>query len=285
MIENYYNVAIFCGVGDYRQNIRDASGSYQESRQVLPLCTKERPVVFYQEYQPRKQEEAAALKNTFQIAVLKDDIRKAFEEYDMKAFQRIVDSIHALFDARPDSYSQAMDVTSSILHLCLTMLPDSEPCLASSFDQYRDSYLSLYSQKNTCQIMEWLDVFSQAVMSFGSKQYKELKHTLVSNITQYIESHLNEKLVLNDVASVFSISPNYLGHLFKKTMSTGFNEYVTQAKISRAKYLMFHTDLKIYEIAEQVGFENSFYFSRVFKKTEGCSPRQYIQDRFPEKSE
>lgn len=280
MVENYFNVTVFCGVGDYKYDIHEVPASYQESRQVLPLCAKERPVVFYQEYQPRKQEETA-LWDTFQIAVLKDDIRRAFEEYDMKAFQHIVDSIRALFDAHPDSYSQAMDVTSSILHLCLAMVPGSEPSLAACFDQYRDSYLSLYRQKNTRQIMEWLEVFSQAVTTFCGGQHKELKNTLVSNITEYIEKHLSEKLVLNDVASVFSISPNYLGHLFKKAMSTGFNEYVTQAKISRAKYLMFHTDLKIYEIAEQVGFENSFYFSRVFKKTEGLSPRQYIREQFP----
>ena len=97
---------------------------------------------------------------------------------------------------------------------------------------------------------------------------------------RYIDAHIGEKLVLNDVASIFSISPNYLGHLFKKSASLGFNEYVTQAKISRAKYLMFHTDLKVYEIATQLGFENSFYFSRVFKKVEGCSPRQYLQSQF-----
>lgn len=281
MIENYFNVTIFCGLGDYKSDIHEISDSHQESRQVLSLCTKERPIVCYQDYQPRKQEDAAALRNTFQIAVLKDDIRKAFEEYDMNAFQHIIDSVRTLFEAHPDSYSQAMDVTSSILHLCLTMIPDSEPCLVACFDQYRDSYLSLYRQKNTRQIMEWLEVFSQAVMTFCGGQHKELKNTLISDITQYIETHLNEKLVLNDVASMFSVSPNYLGHLFKKTMSAGFNEYVTQAKISRAKYLMFHTDLKIYEIAEQVGFENSFYFSRVFKKTEGCSPRRYLQEQFP----
>ena len=162
MIENYFNVTIFCGVGDYKHDIHHVPESYQESRQVLSLCTKERPVVFYQEYRPR--------------------------------------------------------------------------------------------------------------------------NTLVTDIVRYIKTHLDEKLVLNDVAVMFSISPNYMGHLFKKTMSMGFNEYVTQAKISRAKYLMSHTDLKMYEIAEKVGFENSFYFSRVFKKTEGISPRRYLQEHFPERS-
>ncbi|MFV0343712.1 MAG: helix-turn-helix domain-containing protein [Anaerocolumna sp.] len=50
-------------------------------------------------------------------------------------------------------------------------------------------------------------------------------------------------------------------------------------KISKAKQLMNDGSLKLYEIADKLGFENSFYFSKVFKKVEGCSPRDYIQGR------
>jgi two-component system response regulator YesN len=92
----------------------------------------------------------------------------------------------------------------------------------------------------------------------------------------YVDEHLSDKLILNDVASIFSISPNYLGHLVKKHTSLGFNEYVTKAKISKAKYLLFNSDMKLYEISNLLGYENYFYFSRVFKKVEGYSPSQYL---------
>ena len=280
MIYNYFNVTIYCAVGGYKDDIHLISDSHQEARRLLPMCTKMQPVLFYEN---QLSHSLPPFKNTFNITILKEDIRKAFEEYDMTAFQHITGSISTLFRSHPSSFVQAMDVTSNILHLCLTMIPESEKFLAESFSQYGDSYRSLYNQKNTEQIMDWLDLFSQSVIDFYHSQYKELKNTLIQNIMQYIENHITEKLILNDVAAIFSISPNYLGHLFKKTTSMGFNEYVTQAKISKAKYLMFHTDLKIYEIASQLGFENSFYFSRVFKKIEGCSPRQYLQNQTMEK--
>ena len=95
---------------------------------------------------------------------------------------------------------------------------------------------------------------------------------VVAQVQQYIRAHLAEKLTLNDVAAVFNFSPNYLSQLFAQNSERGFVEYVTTAK-----ELMAATDLKIYEVSSRVGFDSAFYFSKVFKKLEGASPREYIQ--------
>ena len=57
----------------------------------------------------------------------------------------------------------------------------------------------------------------------------------------------------------------------------GFSEYITQMKISRARVMLLEQDMKIYEVADQLGFESAFYFSKVFKKVEGVSPREFVQ--------
>ena len=67
--------------------------------------------------------------------------------------------------------------------------------------------------------------------------------------------------------------------LFKKNCGIGFSEYITQRKISLAKSLLLEEGLKIYEVADQLGFESAFYFSKVFKKVEGMSPRDFLQTR------
>ena len=100
---------------------------------------------------------------------------------------------------------------------------------------------------------------------------------VVAQVQQYIRAHLAEKLTLNDVAAVFNFSPNYLSQLFAQNSERGFVEYVTTARIAAAKELMAATDLKIYEVSSRVGFDSAFYFSKVFKKLEGASPREYIQ--------
>ena len=99
---------------------------------------------------------------------------------------------------------------------------------------------------------------------------------VVGQVQQYIRDHLSERLTLNDVAAVFNFSPNYLSQLFAQNSESGFVEFVTATRITAAKELMASTDLKVYEISDKVGFDSAFYFSKVFKKLEGVSPREYM---------
>ncbi len=103
------------------------------------------------------------------------------------------------------------------------------------------------------------------------------KMQVVAQVQEYIREHLSEKLTLADVASVFNFSPNYLSQLFGKYGDAGFVEYITETRIAAAKEMLEDGDLKVYEIAEKLGFESSFYFSKVFKKVTGLSPREYQQ--------
>lgn len=103
----------------------------------------------------------------------------------------------------------------------------------------------------------------------------EHKAQTVARIQQYIREHLSERLSLNDVAAVFNFSPNYTSQLFAKYGTSSFVEYVTEMRIAAAKEMLEQGDLKIYEIAEKLGFDSAFYFSKVFKKVTGQSPREY----------
>ena len=103
------------------------------------------------------------------------------------------------------------------------------------------------------------------------------KMQVVAQVQEYIQSHLSEKLTLADVAAVFNFSPNYLSQLFGKYGDSGFVEYITETRIAAAREMLERGDLKVYEIAEKLGYESSFYFSKVFKKVTGLSPREYQQ--------
>ena len=98
----------------------------------------------------------------------------------------------------------------------------------------------------------------------------------VGQVKAYIREHLSDKLTLADVAAVFGFSPGYLSQLFSR-YGSGFVEYITEARVAAAKEMLEKGDRKIYEIAEELGFESSFYFSKVFKKATGLSPREYQQ--------
>ena len=93
---------------------------------------------------------------------------------------------------------------------------------------------------------------------------------------KYIEEHYMEPITLTDVSACFNVSCGYISTIFKKNNGIGFTECVTQAKIRHAKQLLLKPNAKIYEVASQLGYSDPYYFSKVFKKYTGFSPKEYM---------
>ncbi|GGD49693.1 response regulator [Paenibacillus nasutitermitis] len=104
----------------------------------------------------------------------------------------------------------------------------------------------------------------------------------VAAAVQFIDSHLGQDISLVQVAEYVKLSSSYLSTLFKKELQVTFIEYLNHARIERAKELLVGTYLKSYEIAEEVGFTEPTYFSKVFKKSSGLSPNEYRRQRMKE---
>ncbi len=101
----------------------------------------------------------------------------------------------------------------------------------------------------------------------------------VRNALRYMKEHYAESLTLPDVAFQVGLSPEYLSRLFKEETGIKFVVYLNNLKLKHALRLLETTNLKVYEIAEQVGYSNLSYFSTVFKKNFGQNPFEY-KNRF-----
>ncbi|REK75643.1 response regulator transcription factor [Paenibacillus paeoniae] len=98
---------------------------------------------------------------------------------------------------------------------------------------------------------------------------------IVERSSKYIHQNYAQKgLTLNEIAQKNHVSPNYLSYLFKK--KTGYNlwEYVIKLRMEESKRLILNTDLRRYEISDQVGYESPEHFSKIFKKYYGISPSE-----------
>ena len=105
----------------------------------------------------------------------------------------------------------------------------------------------------------------------GSQYKVQLKQAIC-----YINEHYQcEDISLNRVAKEVDLSPNYLSAVFSQEMSTTFVEYLTAKRMEKARELLRASDLRSGEIAAAVGYKDSHYFSFLFKKTQGCTPRDY----------
>ena len=105
----------------------------------------------------------------------------------------------------------------------------------------------------------------------GSQYNVQLKQAI-----RYIDEHYrSEDISLNRVAKEVDLSPNYLSAVFSQEMGTTFVEYLTAKRMEKARELLRASDLRSGEIAAAVGYKDSHYFSFLFKKTQGCTPRDY----------
>ena len=99
---------------------------------------------------------------------------------------------------------------------------------------------------------------------------------LIKKAMEYIEEHYTkESISLNEVAGAVEVSANYFSTMFSQEMEMTFTEYVTQKRMEQAKLLLRQTEKHTGDIALEVGFRDPHYFSFVFKKTQGCTPREY----------
>lgn len=132
----------------------------------------------------------------------------------------------------------------------------------NDFSHIRDAFFALEG------------IFEGLIHFLSSKQSK-FSNPYIQQVVEYITSHFTEDLTLSEAADFVHISVSYLSRLFKKEVGSSFTDFVNELRINRAKELLMNSDAKIYEIAQTVGFENTKYFSQVFKAYTGCSPKEF----------
>lgn len=121
------------------------------------------------------------------------------------------------------------------------------------------------------------ETFPQVYRSL-SEEIEQLKgcSSAVQSVKDVIEKrYMEEAFSLQDVAAELHLSPQHVSRLFHKEMGITFIDYLTRVRIRKAIDLFYQDDMKMYEIAESVGYATQHYFSSVFKKNMGVSPAEY----------
>ncbi|MCU6794161.1 AraC family transcriptional regulator [Paenibacillus sp. WQ 127069] len=99
--------------------------------------------------------------------------------------------------------------------------------------------------------------------------------TVISLITSHIENNYAKDLYLESIADEIGLSSKYISRIFKEITGTSITDYISLIRMSKAKEMLLNTDLKIGDIAQQIGIESRTTFLRIFKKHEGISPMDY----------
>ncbi|GCE15137.1 response regulator transcription factor [Tengunoibacter tsumagoiensis] len=98
---------------------------------------------------------------------------------------------------------------------------------------------------------------------------------IIEWVRTYVYDYLDKDLTLAEIAEKLHYTPNYLGVLFKRALGKGFQEYLMDCRLQRAKLLLQDPSLRLSEISERVGYTNTRAFTLAFRKVYGRSPKEY----------
>lgn len=109
-----------------------------------------------------------------------------------------------------------------------------------------------------------------------SKNYE--RHMLIRRVCGYLERHHDQKIYILTLCELFNISRRHLNRIFKLETGLTVIEMVHKIRIEKAKHLLTYSDEKIISIATMVGYDDPAFFSRLFRRSVGCSPGKYREN-------
>lgn len=142
------------------------------------------------------------------------------------------------------------------------------------YDELQHSYMEdIQGLSSFREMLEWLKQYLYMTMMFIRD--KEQKPHYIQAAIQFIERYYMEDVTLKSVSEAVFLNPWYFSTQFKKYMNVSFSDYLNQIRIRVAKEFLKQKDLKVYQVAEMVGYQDAAYFSTVFKNMENVSPKEY----------
>ena len=127
-------------------------------------------------------------------------------------------------------------------------------------------------------LLEILASNSESKKETPSGTFAQVYHYHTGNldvVLNYIEQHYAQTISLKTLSSLINVSPEHLCTIFKAQLGISPIQFINNVRITKAKELMFSSDLNITEISQKVGFSTVHYFCRFFKEKEHISPLQF----------
>lgn len=150
-------------------------------------------------------------------------------------------------------------------------------------EQEKNKIISVILAENS--IIKTIEFLNEVFYDFSQFFYETYeKQDIVDEIVRYTKKNYHKDLNLAELAKDFNYSYSYLGKKFRAEKKISYHNYLDKVRIEQAKKLINSGSYYVYEIAEKVGYSNSDYFHKKFKKIMGVSPKQY-QKKIAEKGD
>lgn len=182
------------------------------------------------------------------------------------------EAIDSSMKGNPDVLGSIYDLCFQTVTLVRKYIREEERKQNALYSLTYEKIMEIPSLKELrCKMAEILEGISDGGKDSQTGAYSES----VQESLRLIEKNYNQNLSLEEICREVAVSKNYFSYLFKRETGMNLWNYLTIIRLQHAKRLLEETELKSYEIAFQVGYDNPSYFSRIFRKYENMTPNEY----------
>ncbi|MDF2908006.1 MAG: AraC family transcriptional regulator [Herbinix sp.] len=273
-IRKYLNHTVSIGIGYPVNDISQIQTGYTYALKALQyrFYTGKESINFIDDFDTQMDcDELDAVK----VSTIENDLFNAIQLGDNLQVKEIVEKFHSLIQSTsltiPTIRQYYHDMVSQISRHFRANQINHKP-ISDMDKQIKSIMINATIQSS---LTNALRDYCIEIASFFFERM-EIRHTkMIEQIRSYIDKNYMNELSISTIAEHVFLTPNYVSLIFKQTTQMTVIEYITKVRIEKAKELLKSPDLKIFEIAEMVGYPNPRYFSKVFKKVTNLHPSQY----------
>ena len=272
-LKNTLDISCPMAAGESVSNSTSLIDSYHHARKVLlnrNILSETESRVYMS-----NQQTAPSLKS---LIAYTSDIELAIQTGEIGAFEELMDIIEKdITEKGYLSVRQVINLENEYLvishkwfkhyHLAFKAPEDIEARIDLFFDSNGTFRLKEYKNRKKREITVFLKKVKKSTF--------QKNNNIINDIEKYLQENFDRDVKLQEISEKFYISREYISRKFKQEFQVNISDYLVSIRMKKAKSLLKNSQLKIYEIATMIGYQDDKYFRKVFKKVEGITPNEY----------
>ena len=277
-MKNYTQVEYFGGIGSTVPRIRSLKQSFREADRAFAarFVEEANQIISQKEFEKSQMEEGLKMQGVVQIGKSREMLQKFLSNGTREEVKAFSDAYISRIEE--ENIRSTMVRQYVVIDVCIVILSFCERISSANRLQEEAEELQKMMQKihSLSEIKKYVVRLLNEAIELRDAESGRRYSDLIAAAKKEIENHyMTEEISLNTVAISVGMSPSYFSSIFSKEAGKTFVEYLTEVRIEKAKEFLMCSSMKTSEIGYEVGYKDPHYFSYIFKKVQGCSPKEY----------
>ena len=279
IMKNERKVEYFGGIGKPVERIRNLGQSFRDAERIFAERFTRQSNQFLSGFEKMDvyKDDEFQIKDLGDVGKSREMIEKFLNNGTKEELEELMDTY--FIRMKEDKLQSTLMRQYIIMDIYIVIMSFCEKIDAVNHDYQQETEKlksTIQNMNSVSEIRLYITyMLNQAIElrdSISKKRYADIIKAAEKMISEH---YMSEEISLNSVADSVGMSPSYFSSVFSKESGKTFVEFLTETRMEKAKELLMCSALKTSEIGYEVGYKDPHYFSYIFKKTQGCSPKDY----------